>query len=157
MNKCGFSGRLVRDPELQTFSSGKKKVRFTLVVDRRYQNSDGKWESDPSFLDFEAWDRGAETIAERFKKGSFMLIDDASVKTDRWEDKNTGEKRQKLCFRCNHFELLPLLNTATENGEEEQQPQPPPAKAPTPAKSKGKKAKEPPPEADEVGEDDIPF
>lgn len=115
MNKCLFSGRLVRDPELHTFASGKKKVRFTLAIDRRFKNGQGEWESDPSFLDFEAWDTAADLIMERLKKGSFMLIDDASVKTERWEDKNSGEKRQKLCFRCNHFELIPGLNSANED------------------------------------------
>ncbi len=119
MNNCSFSGRLTRDPELKTFDSGKKVVKFCIAVDRRFQNkTTGEWESDPSFLDFEAWDKGAETIAARYKKGDFILVPDASVRTERWLDKNSGEKRQRLSFRCNHFELLPLLNSPNRDGEE---------------------------------------
>lgn len=120
MNECSFSGRLARDPELKRFESGKVKVRFCLVVDRRFQNAEGKWESDPSFLEFEAWDKGAETIAERYRKGDFMLVDDASVKTERWKDKDTGQNRERLSFRCNHFELLPELNAADRDREADQ-------------------------------------
>lgn len=156
MNKCAFTGRLVRDPELHTFASGKKKVKFSIAVNQKFKNAAGEWESDPSFLDFEAWDTAAETIANRYKKGDFILIDDASIKTERWEDKNTQQPRSKLVFRCNHFELLPLLNSRDEADT-------PANESEKPQRSVRSKTKAAVSAADDFestsagGEDDIPF
>ena len=119
MNNCAFTGRLTHDPEMTTFPSGKKVARFSIAVDRRYQDSAGVWQSDPSYLDFELWDKGAEVLCQRYKKGDFILITDSSIKTDRWKDKTTGQERSKLMFRCNHFEPLPKLNPSTQEHPED--------------------------------------
>ena len=113
MNNCSFSGRLVRDPEYREFKgpdgAPKKVTRFTVAIDRKHKKAGGEWENDPCFLDFEVWDSAAETVRDRYKKGSFILIADASAKTDRWEGPD-GKPRSKVTFRCNRFELLPRLN-----------------------------------------------
>lgn len=159
VNNCSFSGRLVRDPEAVALNSGKKLTKFTLVIDRKFKNPAGEWDNDPSFLDFEAWDFQAELVVERYAKGDYMLVADASIKTDRWDDKTTGEKREKLRFVANRIELLPLLNSP--NGA----PGAEPAATATPKKTRSKKAsetatpsrEEEPAMADGVGDDDIPF
>lgn len=118
-NKCIFTGRLTADPFFTTFPSGAMVTRFRLAVDHKYKGKDDKWHNDPSFLDFEIGGTAAELFAQRYQKGDFVFIDDASVRTAQWEDKMTGEKREKLCFRCNHFELLPAKRApATARAEQ---------------------------------------
>jgi single-strand DNA-binding protein len=41
------------------------------------------------------WDRQAENCAEFLRKGSGVLVE-GFLKTDSWEDKQTGEKKSKL-------------------------------------------------------------
>lgn len=173
MNHFSFSGRLTHDPELTTFNSGKQVARFSVAIDRRYQDADGAWQSDPTFIDCEVWEKKAQTLADRYKKGSFILVTDSSIKTDRWEDKATGAKRSKLMFRVNHYEPLPLLNPVAGGQEEaagaaeDQQAAAPPAQQTPPAKKGGTKAPASKkgavtPTEDELvgaaaGGDDIPF
>lgn len=127
MNNCSFSGRLVADPVLKVFDSGMQVARFTIAVNRRFKNKDGQWENDPSFLDMEVWDSSAKIFVERYKKGDYVLITDASVRTDRWVDKE-GKNRSKLCFRCNNYEFVPGANSLHE-GTHAQEGEPPVRKA----------------------------
>jgi single-strand DNA-binding protein len=150
MNKCAFTGRLVADPKLITLPSGKKVCKFRVAIDRKFKDKDGKWQSDPSFANFEAWDEGGVTLKERYKKGSFILMDDCSLKTSRYK-KTVDDKEvevEELSFRCNHFELLPHLNAPQNNVEE-----------PAGKSNQSKKNEQPPPEeeAENTSEDDIPF
>lgn len=162
MNNCSFTGRLVRDPEQKTFASGSRVVRFTIAVDRKFKKADGEWDNEVAFLDCEAWDTAADTIVQRYKKGSFILITNASARTERWE--KDGEKRSKIVFRCNNFELLPTLNPPPESGAEAQSEEKP-AEAATTSGGKndkagkgGRKQKQTvPPDDEDAKDEDIPF
>lgn len=128
MNICVFSGRLTAEPDLHTFASGSRKVKFTVVVDRRYQDKDsGEWKSDPTFCEMEAWNESADRIVARnLKKGAFVHVE-ASIRTERWDDKNTGEKRSKIAFTCNRLETDPQGKKAegeAEGGDEARGPAP---------------------------------
>jgi single-strand DNA-binding protein len=103
MNKCHFMGNLVRDPELVTLKNGSTKVRFTLAINRRYKKGD-EYVNDPSFIDCEAWDSGAEVIKKYFSKGSPILVH-CSVFQNRFETKD-GQKRTNTLFRVSEFEFV---------------------------------------------------
>lgn len=110
MNNYCCTGRLTKDPEVRSTKSG-NVTKFCVAVDRRVKNATtGEWESDPNFLDFEAWDKAGESVALNYKKGDFILIDSAYIKTDRWKDQATQENRSRLVFVCTHLERLPKLN-----------------------------------------------
>ena len=62
MNKASFIGRLVRDPELKTTTSGKSVCKFSIAVKRNYKDQNGEYQSD--FIDCVAWGVIGETIAK---------------------------------------------------------------------------------------------
>src|SRR5262249_15550870 len=101
LNKVMLIGRLTRDPEMQAFANGGRVAKFGFAVNNRKKNTQTReWEEDPVFLDCEAFNRGdfgkTADLVERFlHKGSQAYIE-GHLKLDRWDDKNTGEKRQKL-------------------------------------------------------------
>lgn len=66
MNKVILVGRLARDPELRTTSSGKSVATFSLAVDRRYK-AEGQPTTD--FFNIVAWGKQAETICQYLGKG----------------------------------------------------------------------------------------
>lgn len=73
MNMVALVGRMVRDPELRTTSSGNVTTRFTLAVTRDYKNkSSGEYESD--FPTIVAWGKTAEYICKYFKKGNRVSV-----------------------------------------------------------------------------------
>ncbi len=68
MNKVIITGNLSRDPELTTTNSGVAVCRFSVAVQRRFQNADGEREAD--FFNVVVWRAAAENCAKFLRKGS---------------------------------------------------------------------------------------
>ena len=68
MNIIAISGRLTRDPELKTTTSGKEVVEFTVAVDRPGTRD------QTDFIDCVAWDKKAEFIAQYFQRGKRIEV-----------------------------------------------------------------------------------
>jgi single stranded DNA-binding protein len=99
MNNCFFVGKLAADPELKEINNT-FVVNFVLAVEDYRKDKDGEKHRRVDFLDFEAWDTGATTIAKHFKKGDFLIIE-AEARQHKW---TSGEqKRQKIVFRVKSF------------------------------------------------------
>lgn len=111
LNKVMLIGRLTRDPEVRLFQSGGKVASFGFAVNNRRKNQQtGQWEEDPVFLDCEAFNRGdygklADLVEQYLRKGYQAYIE-GHLKLDQWNDKNTGEKRQKLKIVVDNVQFL---------------------------------------------------
>lgn len=115
MNRCFFDGRLVRDPELKALPNGAKVVNFTLAVNSPRKTKDGQLIKDTSFFEFEAWDSGAELIAEKCKKGNAMMVE-CAAKSDKWVAQD-GTNRTKTKFRVNSFTQITYGSHPREDAE----------------------------------------
>lgn len=112
MNITILRGNLARDPELRVVTTGGKQtsvVNFTVAVSREYTKSDGEKDKVTSFINCEAWDTGAEVIAESFKKGDLVMIE-GSLRNDSWE--KDGVKHSTLKVRVNNFSKITKLSRA---------------------------------------------
>jgi single-strand DNA-binding protein len=87
MNKVILMGRLTRDPETKTTSTGKTMARMTLAVDRQ-KGKDGKKQAD--FISLIAWDKSAEFAEKYLAKGRQILIE-GRIQTGSYE--KDGQKR----------------------------------------------------------------
>lgn len=124
-----FSGNLTRDPELRTLDNGTKVLSLSIALDNSYKNKAGERVDDPCFIECEAWAQGAELIDKYFSKGEPIVVE-TSAKMDTWEDKTTGQKRNKVKFRVNEFWFVPkynykksqLSNDASESDEQTEKP-----------------------------------
>ncbi len=94
-------GRCGRDPEVKYFESGKIVANFAIAVNRNTSNRD----EPPDWIDLELWDKTAEVAGNYVKKGSLIGVT-GSLKFDRWNDRTTGEERQKAVIRVDKLELL---------------------------------------------------
>lgn len=103
MNQCQFLGNLTRDPELKYIQSGSAIAEFAIAINEDYTNKDGEKVKSVVFLDMQAWGKTGENIAKFFKKGDPILITNAKVKVDSWDDKTTGEKRRRTLFNVMGF------------------------------------------------------
>lgn len=106
MNIVVLKGNLARDPEIKRVNTGGKEssvVSITLAVSRHFKRANGDKSTETTFVNCEAWDTGAETIARYCSKGSELLIE-GCLKEDKWETKE-GEKRSRIKVRINNFEL----------------------------------------------------
>ena len=115
LNKCYFMGRLTRDPE--TRPVGQTTVtEFSLAVSRNFKTKEGKKAEEVSFLDFVAWDKGGEVIAEYHKKGDPIIVE-AAAKQESWKAQD-GSNRNKIVFRVENFVFVPKTNREAK-GENE--------------------------------------
>lgn len=72
MNKVILIGNLVRDVELSTTPSGVSVAKFTLAVNRNFQNSAGEREADyPNII---AWRDLADRCAQYLSKGKKAAV-----------------------------------------------------------------------------------
>jgi single-strand DNA-binding protein len=73
MNKAILIGRLTKDPEMRTTTSGINSTSFTVAVSRTYTNQSGERETD--FINCVAWRKQAENIAKYCQKGSQVAVE----------------------------------------------------------------------------------
>lgn len=88
MNKAILIGRLTRDPELRTTSSGRNVCSFSVAVNRTYTNTNGEREAD--FINCVVWDKQAENLAKYQKKGNQIAVE-GRIQTRNYDDKD-GKK-----------------------------------------------------------------
>ena len=82
MNKVILIGNLSKDPELATTNGGVSVCRFTIAVQRRFQNAEG--ERDADFINIVVWRGQAENCHKYLKKGS-KCADEGRIQTSSYE------------------------------------------------------------------------
>ena len=89
INQVILMGRLTRDPEMRTTTSGKTIASFSLAVDR------GGQEDATDFFEITAWEKLGELVNQYLSKGRRCLVQ-GRLRQDSWDDKETGKKRSKV-------------------------------------------------------------
>jgi single-strand DNA-binding protein len=108
MNKVFLIGRLVKDPEVRTTSTGKKVASFSIAI------SDGKDQSGQEITQYfngSAWERLAEIIEMYVKKGTKVAIF-GSLKNRSW-DAPDGTKRYATDILAREMEILSSKNESS--------------------------------------------
>jgi single-strand DNA-binding protein len=157
LNQVNVLARLTADPETRHVGSS-TVTRVRLAINGRPYKKDGEYKQDTTFIDADAWGQVGELIAAHFTKGKPILLTNAELRLDQWEDKTSGEKRSKHYLRIQNFDFVNLgggkKDEGGEGGVEEAEATAPAA---APKKTAGrKKPVEAPTEA--AGDDsEIPF
>lgn len=73
INRVVLVGRLTRDPELRTTTTGKSVCDFSIAVNKRIKPTDGS--SDADFFRVNAWERTAEYVSNYLHKGRLVAVD----------------------------------------------------------------------------------
>lgn len=89
INQVILMGRLTRDPEMRTTTTGKTIASFSLAVDR------GGQDDQADFFDITAWEKLGELVNQYLSKGRRCLVQ-GRLRQDSWDDKETGKKRSKV-------------------------------------------------------------
>lgn len=70
INAVVLMGRLVREPEIRTTTSGKSVCSFSLAVERDFQRE----EKTADYFDCVAWGNTAEFVGKYFHKGRMIAL-----------------------------------------------------------------------------------
>ena len=89
MNRVCLVGRLTAKPELRYTGSNIPYTRFSLAVNRTFNNAQGEREAD--FINIVVWRKQAENVANYLDKGSQVSIE-GRIQTGSFTDKD-GNRR----------------------------------------------------------------
>lgn len=89
MNRVILIGRLTGKPELRYTGSNLPYARFSLAVNRAFNNAQGERQTD--FINIVVWRKQAENVCNFLDKGSLVAIE-GRIQTGSYDDKD-GNKR----------------------------------------------------------------
>jgi single-strand DNA-binding protein len=115
VNKVILIGNLGKDPEVKYTPQGTAVAKFTLATNERFKDKSGEWQDRTEWHNITAWARLAEIAGEYLKKGRTVYIE-GSLRTDSWEDKQTGQKRYSTYINASDLVLLGGGGERSEGG-----------------------------------------
>ena len=118
INSVNLTGRLTKDPELRYTPSGVAMARFTLAVNRSFQNAQGEKEAD--FINILVWRKPAENCANFLKKGSLAGVT-GRIQTGSYE----GQDGKRVYTTEIVAESVTFLEPKSTSNNSQQNGQPP--------------------------------
>ncbi len=94
VNKVILIGNLGKDPEVKYTQGGMAVAHFSLATNERVKDKEGNWNDRTEWHNIVLFDRKAEVAGEYLKKGRTVYIE-GSIRTNSWDDKETGQKKYR--------------------------------------------------------------
>jgi single-strand DNA-binding protein len=112
-NYVSLKGRLTADPRLRHTPGGAAVTNFSIAVNRRVRNAEGRFEDRlDGYFNCETWRDSAEVAAKVLRKGTLVRVTGFLLE-DRWED-NDGNKRSRTVIRADEVYVpLDVANLTT--------------------------------------------
>jgi single-strand DNA-binding protein len=107
-NSITLVGNVTREPELRFTQGGQAVTKFSIAVNRRFQQA-GEWKESVSFFDVVAWGTLGENVASSVAKGNRVLV--SGRLEQRSYETAQGEKRSSVEVVAD--EVGPSLRWAT--------------------------------------------
>ena len=105
VNKVILVGRLGKDPEIRSTPSGTTLAKFTMATDDRFTDRNGEKQERTEWHNITAWGKLGEICGQYLKKGKLVYIE-GSLRTDSWDDKETGQKKYRTEIVANQMQML---------------------------------------------------
>lgn len=122
LNQVELIGRLGADPELRMISTGSAVCRFNLATNRYGGKDDqGQQKYETDWTTIEAWDRLAELCSTNLLKGRRVRVV-GSLRTDTWNDKETGQPRSRTFVRADEVMFLDARPDQPEAASSDEDP-----------------------------------
>ena len=121
MNSVNVIGRLVKPNEPKQYNSqnGNGLMLKNTIAIR------GKKKDESYFVDFTAWGKAAEYLAQYSGKGDKIAISGELIQ-ESWQDAQTGQKRSKISINAVNVEILSTSqNNQAQNNQGQFNQQPP--------------------------------
>lgn len=130
INQVSITGNLTREPELRGTAGGTAVLSFGIAVNDRRKNASGQWEDVPNFFECVAFGNRAAVLSGILTKGMKVSIA-GKLHYSSWE--RDGKKHSKVDIIAQEIELM-------QNRKPQQQ-----------------QGYQPPQQAQDVYDEDIPF
>ena len=102
MNRVMLIGRITAKPELRYTASNLPYSRFSIAVNRTFNNAQG--ERDTDFFNIVVWRKQAENVCNFLDKGSLVAVD-GRLQQNSYDDKD-GNKRTSVEVVADNVQFL---------------------------------------------------
>jgi single-strand DNA-binding protein len=102
INSVVLIGRLTRDPELRTTTTGKSVCDFSIAVNKRSKPTDGS--SDADFFRVNCWEKTAEYVSNYLHKGRLVAVE-GRLQSRKYQAQD-GSNREVVEIVANHVQAL---------------------------------------------------
>ncbi len=116
INSVVIAGNLTKDPVFRRTSSNTPVVNFHIAANRRYKDSNNKWQEDVCYVGVVAWNRLADSCRGKIKKGSAVLVD--GELQSRLIQSKDGRPKSVVEIKAKRIQFL-NKNTFANNGFDE--------------------------------------
>lgn len=104
-NQVTIMGNVTREPEVKFTTGGKAFCEISIAINRYWTTEGGEKKESTTFVAVSVWGKQAEIIGEYVSKGDPLYIE-GHLTIDEWEDKESGQKRQKLKVTADQIQLI---------------------------------------------------
>ena len=105
VNRVILIGRLGKDPEIRSIPSGTSVTKFSLATDEKFTDRSGEKQERTEWHNVVAWGKLGEICGQYLKKGKLVYIE-GSIRTDSWDDKESGQKRERKEIVARDMQML---------------------------------------------------
>ena len=124
INSIVIAGNLTKDPVFRQTTNGTPVANFSIASNRKYRDANNQWQEEVCYVGVVAWNRLADSCANRLKKGSAVLVDGElqshSFKTDDGFNRNIVEiKARRIQFLNKRNVVADIPNSNANHHDDE--------------------------------------
>lgn len=116
VNKVILVGNVGKDPEVRHLEGGVTLARFPLATNETYTDKSGQRVTQTEWHNIVVWRGLAETVEKYVKTGKLLYVE-GRIRTNTYEDKETGAKKYFTEIYCTNFRFLGPSTTGGGEGE----------------------------------------
>ncbi|MDD2195754.1 MAG: single-stranded DNA-binding protein [Bacteroidales bacterium] len=105
VNKVILVGNVGKDPEVRHLEGGITVARFPLATNETYTDKSGQRVTQTEWHNIVVW-RGQAEVAEKYIKSGKLLYVEGRLRTNTYDDKETGVKKYFTEIHCSSFRFL---------------------------------------------------
>ncbi len=113
LNKAFVLGRLTRDPETRSTTSGQNVTNFSIATNRVWNDQQGNRQESTEFHNIVAFGKLADICSQYLNKGKLVLIE-GRIQTRSWEDQN-GNKKYRTEILAENMQMGPGATNQSNN------------------------------------------
>ena len=109
INSVTLIGNLTRDLSENSMDfayspSGMARANVSVAVSKSRKMQDGTWQDEPSYFNVVIYGKTAENLKPYLKRGTKIGVL-GYLKQDRWQDKQTGQNRERVVIVADNVQL----------------------------------------------------
>lgn len=103
LNRYEIIGRLTKDPEIKTSSSGKNRTLLSIAQTKKWKDASGQPQEKPLYFNFVAYGKVGEILAQYLGKGSKVYL---TATLEPYTIEQEGSTTYGISFIVQDFEFL---------------------------------------------------